>query len=118
MQKVKICNSSKNKLILAEAEVADTFFQRFRGLLGKKYLQPESGLIIAPCNSVHTIGMKFPIDVIFVDKENKICYIMRNMKKGKISPIISRAKMVIEFNAGMADRLQLEINDEIQLEQI
>ncbi len=69
---VKIINKTKNTILAEEAYIADTVFSRVKGLLGKQSLDEGSALIIKPCNSIHTFFMRFPIDVFFVDRNNKI----------------------------------------------
>lgn len=115
MKKVKVYNISKNSLILEAAEMADTFSARLKGLLGRKNLDEGTGLIIVPCNSVHMIGMKFCIDVIFVGNDNEICHIINSMKKMKVSPVVNDARYVIEAPAGTAERLNLELKDRIKI---
>jgi hypothetical protein len=92
-------NVTQDTVILSNLEVATTFLSRLKGLLGRNSLDASSGLLINPCNSVHCFFMKFPIDVAFVDKDNQVCHIITGMKPGKISPIVRRAKYVIEGNA-------------------
>jgi len=114
----KIINLTKNNVLLEKAEIAKTYGSRLKGLLGRTGLPKGEGLVITPCNSIHTIGMKFPIDVAFVDKNDTVVYIMENIPKGKLSPVIKKAKYVIEARAGeykgkleVGDRLELKIND-------
>ena len=71
-------------------------------------------MVIAPCNSVHCFFMKFPIDVIFMDKNKRIIHIISNMKPGRISPIVREAKYVVEANANTLSR-QVSLGDEITL---
>lgn len=94
-------NMTDNTIILSDLEIAATFLSRLKGLLGRKSLRIESGLLINPCNSVHCFFMQFPIDVVFVDKDNRVCQIITNMKPGKVSPIVGKAKYVIEGNANV-----------------
>jgi hypothetical protein len=108
----KIINIRTNETILDDLQTADTFLTRFRGLMGAKSLAKNSGLRIAPCNSVHCFFMRFPIDVIFLDKENQVIHIQKNMKPGSISPIIRKAKSVIEANASTLSNL-LELGDKL-----
>lgn len=111
----KIINVRTNETILEELQTADTFFSRFRGLMGVKALSKNTGLKIAPCNSVHCFFMRFPIDVIFLDKENRVVHIQKSMKPGSISPIIRKAKYVIEANADtFSDALR--IGDKLSFE--
>ena len=110
----KLVKRETNEVILENAEVADTFISRFLGLMGKKYLPEDAGLIIQPCNSVHCFFMRFPIDVIFVDSDDRVVHIMPAMKPGKISPIVRKAKYVIESNANTLSE-KLRIGDEISV---
>lgn len=96
MKKVKVFNESQNTLLLEEAELADSFFLRLKGLLGRSSLQVGSGMIIMPCKAVHTVGMNFKIDVAFIDKNNYVCHIINSMEPYRFSPTIKKAHYVIE----------------------
>jgi uncharacterized membrane protein (UPF0127 family) len=108
----KIINIRTSETILDDLQTADTFLTRFRGLMGVKALAENTGLRISPCNSVHCFFMRFPIDVIFLDKENQVVHIQTNMKPGSISPIIRKAKSVIEANADTLSNV-LELGDKL-----
>jgi uncharacterized membrane protein (UPF0127 family) len=108
----KIINIRTSETILDDLQTAETFLTRFRGLMGAKSLAKNTGLRIAPCNSVHCFFMRFPIDVIFLDKENQVIHIQKNMKPGSISPIIRKAKSVIEANADTLSNV-LELGDKL-----
>ena len=95
----KLINERTGEVILDDLQIADTFYARFRGLMGRPSIPENAGLMIKPCNSVHCFFMKFPIDVIFLDKEDRVVHIAGNMKPGSISPVVKRAKYVIEANA-------------------
>lgn len=95
----KLMNERTGEVILEDLQIADTFLTRFRGLMGKPSLPGNSGLMIKPCNSVHCFFMKFPIDVVFLDKDNRVVHVAGNMKPRTISPVVRRAKYVIEANA-------------------
>lgn len=95
----KLINERTNEVILEDLRIAETFFKRFRGLMGVKSIPQNSGLMIKPCNSVHCFFMNFSIDVVFLDKEDRIIDIMENMEPRNISPIIWDANYVIEANA-------------------
>lgn len=114
MKKVAVYNSTKGILLLPEAEVADSFWRRLIGLMGRKQLSDGSGLIIKPCNSIHMIGMRFPIDVIFVDEGDQICHIIQGMRPMQISPIIWNAKYVIEAPSGTVFKYGVEFRDQIE----
>ena len=118
MQKFRVLNLSKSRAILEEAELCDTFGRRLRGLLGRKLLPPGKGIIIKPCRSVHTVGMTFPIDVVFVDGKGRICRMVENLKPNKISSGAKSACFVIEAPAGTLSLTQTAVGDRIQLEGI
>ena len=114
MEKVRIINRSNNA-VLAYAEVARKAFPRMKGLLGRERLNEGEGLVITPCSSVHTVGMRFPIDVIFFDKQGRIIAVTRNMKPLRISAWHPRAAGVLEVAAGTVKDLSARPGDELVL---
>lgn len=62
------------------AEVAETFCERARGLIGHRPLAPGEGMLILRCNCIHTFFMRFPIDAVFLDKEDRVVRIVRNIQ--------------------------------------
>lgn len=114
MKKVKVYNGTQNKVILDEAEVADTFWRRYRGLAGKKVLEDDTGIILKPCNSIHTIGMHFAIDVIFLDQTKSVCHMIKKMKPGRFSPFVLKAKQVIEMNSGTIEKTGIMMHDVLE----
>lgn len=112
---VKLKNLSKDIIVLDDIEIADKFISRLKGLLGKDNLREGQGLKIEPCSSIHTMGMKFPIDVVFVNKDHKIVHIIKDMKPYRLSPIIPKSFYVIETFGGTISNENLEIGDLIGL---
>jgi uncharacterized membrane protein (UPF0127 family) len=99
MRRVTVWNETNQTALAERAEVADRFFPRLRGLLGRQRLLSGEGLILLPCKSVHTLGMKFPIDVLFVDGNGRILKIIAEMAPGRVSPVVKGAKCVVELPA-------------------
>ena len=116
MGKVRVFNASRNSLILQEAKVADRFWGRLQGLLCRKNLPPGEGLIIKPCKSVHTFFMTFPIDVCFVDREGRICFLMENLRPYRFTPFVKNSFFVVEAPAGTLRDASCGVGDEIRLE--
>lgn len=112
----KIINKSKEILLVDQLIEAETFFSRLKGLLGRKDLGEGQGILIRPCNSVHTVGMKFSIDVAFVDKNGKVVHLIRDMKPGKFSPLIRESKYVLEVKSGSFSVDRLALGDFIGLD--
>lgn len=67
------------------ASHAKTFLARLRGLLGTKPLQDKEGLLITPCNQVHTIGMRYPLDVVYLDKNGVVVKCVENLRPFRLS---------------------------------
>ncbi len=97
---MKIFHRTKNSCIAREVFFADNFLTRLKGLLGKNGLPDGQALIISPCISIHTVGMKFSIDAVFYDKDKKAVGVVRGIRPGRLSGIHPRAKGVIEAAAG------------------
>ncbi len=95
------------KIILSNLYVADTFFSRAIGLLGKESLPPGSGILLSPCNQIHTFFMKFPIDVIFIDGHGKVIKVYNALPPWRITSLLWRSRSVIEM---MSDG-RCEINE-------
>lgn len=80
--------------------MADTPFKRMKGLLGRSYFNQKEALIIKPCNSIHTFFMRFAIDVIFADKQNRVVKTISNLKPWRLSGMYLSASFCIELPAG------------------
>jgi len=93
-------------------EVADGFGARLRGLLGRAHWPPGRGLWLEPCDAVHTFGMRFSIDVVFVDATGRIRRIDARVKPWRMRMCIG-AFSVVELAAGEAQRLGLAPGDAI-----
>ncbi|MBI3210112.1 MAG: DUF192 domain-containing protein [Candidatus Solibacter usitatus] len=105
-------------MLLAEAaEVADNSVARRTGLLKHNSLAPGEGLWIVPCEAVHTFGMKFDIDVLYLSKERKVLKIRSRMGRRRIS-ICLRAHSVLELPAGMVDSTSTVVGDQLEFEKL
>lgn len=69
---------------VARVEVAATLFDRMRGLIGRPSLPAGHGLLIEACGSIHTLGMRFPIDVIFLDRAWQVRRVVRQVRPGRL----------------------------------
>jgi uncharacterized membrane protein (UPF0127 family) len=93
-------NDNVSAQIASDLKTADTLFSRTKGLLGRSSLPEGEGLWIKRCNSIHTAFMKFPIDVLFVDKDLKVVSVYENLKPWRITRLHFSASSVIELPAG------------------
>ncbi|HEY3369007.1 MAG TPA: DUF192 domain-containing protein [Symbiobacteriaceae bacterium] len=95
-------NASRDLILGTCVANAGTFSQRLRGLMFRKELAPGEGLVIRPCNSVHSHFMRFPIDVLFLDRGGRVVHVMPAMRPWKQSPFVRGAVAVLELAAGAA----------------
>lgn len=100
VKQVRLLNRTRGTVIAARAEVANTWFSRLRGLIGRPRLEQGEGLIIVPCNSVHTFFMGFPIELLFVGEGERILRATSAIGPWRIGPIVPAARYVVELPAG------------------
>ena len=98
--------------VLASLEVADSFASRFKGLLGRSGI--EGALLIRGARSVHTVGMRFPIDVAYCDSD---LVVLRTctMRRHRVGFPVLRARAVVEAEAGAFDRWGLRPGDHLEI---
>lgn len=116
---LKQCCVLKNGAMIAgRAQIADTFFTRLKGLLRAKELGNREGLLIYPCNQIHTFGMSFSIDAVFLSEKNEVLHVESAMAPGKISKYVKNAKMVLELREGAAREQRIKTSDQLTLKYI
>jgi uncharacterized membrane protein (UPF0127 family) len=113
--KLSVRNVTRGTLVASEADIADTSAKRRAGLLSRTGLEPGEGLWIVPCEGVHTFAMKFPIDVVYLNKSRKVLKIRDRMKKSRISFCLT-AHSVLELPAGQAADTATQVGDQLEFE--
>lgn len=101
-----------NARVLASAEVATTARERRTGLIGRRDL--DGALVIPNCRWIHTVGVKFPIDVAFLDDEGAVLKTV-TMGRFRVGAPVSRAHTVIEARHGAFDRWGLRVGDVVEI---
>lgn len=84
---------------LTNVALANTPYKRLKGLMFKQDIEERYALIIMPCNSIHTFFMKFPIDVLFVDRNNHVLCIHEHVDKNQMIKPIKKCRYVVEMKA-------------------
>lgn len=110
-----IKNVTKDTIVADHVWHAETFWQRLKGLLGTRSLEVGVGLVIKPCSSVHTFGMAYPIDVLFVDPNDRIVKIVANMPAGRVA-MATGSSYVIELAIGRAEQASCAVGDILKFE--
>ena len=108
-------NQTRDTVLGDAVEAADTSAKRRTGLLKHERLEAGAGLWIVPCESVHTFFMKFPIDLVYVDKHHKVRKVRHAVPPWRLSACLT-AHSVIELPAGTAKQTRTEPGDELKIE--
>jgi len=110
-----IVNQRTGRVIASAVELALTSETRRKGLLGRDSLDPSVAMIIAPCSAVHTFFMRFPIDVVFIDRQGRVLKISPDVQPWRMSAAF-KAHAVVELNGGSARRGDVQIGDQLALQ--
>lgn len=94
---------------------ADNFLTRLIGLLLRKNLAPEEALWLLPSKGIHTIGMKFPIDVVFLDKQNKVIALRLGMPPYRTTALYLHARSALELPEGTIQKSHTEVGDQLDI---
>lgn len=111
----KIIIKKNSQVITDNAKRADNFFTRFRGLMFVKEIEENYALHITPCNQIHMLNMRFPLDIIYLSENGRVVKIDENVQPGKICKTVKNAKSVIEMKAFAASKLGINQGDVLEL---
>jgi hypothetical protein len=114
---VRILNITRQTEIASCVEVADRGAKRRKGLLERKGLSPEEGLWIVPCEAIHTIGMQFPIDLVYLGRDNRVKKVRNSVPPWRLSACLS-AHSVLELAPGTVHRTQTRPGDRLELSSV
>lgn len=116
--KMRVRNLSRDADLADRASVADTFWRRLRGLLGRDGLETGEGLVIVPCNSVHMLGMRFPLDVLYLDRSGKVLRALPELRPGQLGPVVWSAHTAVELPVGTIAATGTVPGDQLALEPV
>lgn len=108
-------NITQNVTLVDKGKVADNYLTRLKGLIGVRHLPPGDGLLITPCKDIHTHFMAMPIDVLYVDANNRVVDIDAEMKSWRFGRRRGKARFVIELPSGTVARTGCRIGDELKV---
>ena len=109
-------NVSKGTIVAEQARKAESFWMRLVGLMGRRRLKEGEGLLLSPCSSVQTLFMRFPIDVIFVDREAKVVKVAPAVAAFRVAFGGRGARDALEVAAGTAARSDTAVGDRLAVE--
>lgn len=114
-------NQTRQRVLSERCMVAKTLVTRVRGLLGRTGLEEGEGLFIDPCPSIHMFGMKFPLDVVFVTKENIVTDFVENIAPGKAyvaKANAGKARAAVELPVGTICDTSTQVGDVLLFEEL
>ena len=116
-RKFYVYNKTRETFVATEATLADDYFRRLVGLLGKtkRWAKLGRGLWIIPSRGVHTIGMLFPIDVIFLNKEKEVVHIEEHIRPFRISRVTLKATSVLELPVHTIHHSGTQVGDRLEI---
>jgi len=110
---LRVDNATRGVTLVDKGSVADSYFKRLKGLIGVRHLPIGDGLLITPCKDIHTHFMSIPIDVLYVDANNRVVGIDADMKRWRFGRRRSKSRFVIELPSGTVARTGCMIGDEL-----
>lgn len=111
--RMKVSNLTRQTVLADAVEVADSHAKRNKGLLGRDGLASGEGLWIVPCEAVHTFGMRFPIDLVYIDRKRRVRKVRSSVRPWRMSACLS-AHSVIELPSGTVRATQTVRGDTLE----
>ncbi|MBI1885868.1 MAG: DUF192 domain-containing protein [Chloroflexi bacterium] len=108
---MRILNETKGTVVADKAQTARSLWSKFWGLMLRSGLPDGGGLLLSPCSSIHTFFMRFPIDVVFVDRANTVVKVVPAMRPYRVTMAFRGARSALELAAGAAERARVERGD-------
>jgi uncharacterized protein len=112
---MQIVNATKNTVLADKAELADTPISRLVGLLSRSSLSPGEALVFIPGNSIHTFFMRFTIDVIFLDRHNRVIRAISRLRPWRMTAVYFSSRSCIELPAGTIESTGTSPGDSLSL---
>jgi uncharacterized membrane protein (UPF0127 family) len=108
-------NLTRQTTIATHLEITENSWDRMKGLLGRNDLPAGHGLMITHCRSIHMFFMKFPIDVIFCNDENKVVGLCPGIKPFALSPVFFQSACAIELPVGTIHSSRTQVGDNLAI---
>ncbi len=108
-------NQTRETFLGMRISPADTAWKRLKGLMGKIKLGYDEGLWVRPSTGVHTIGVSFPVDVIYLDEQLHVVHLEEHLPAYSFAPMKTRAKSVLELPVHAIYSSQTQIGDKLEI---
>lgn len=97
---------SGGAILAGRVKNANTYFSRMIGWIGRKRITKDDGILFRDCGAIHTCFMRFPIDLVYLDKANKVVAVRSAIKPWRIAPLHRHTRHMLELDAHAADGLK------------
>lgn len=108
-----VFNRTRESFLGLRVASADTLLMRLKGALGKLGLKPDDGIWLAPSQGIHTIGMLFAIDLVYLDAANRVIHLVEHLGPGRISPIRTACASILELQSRAIFASGTRVGDEL-----
>ncbi len=115
MKEVLVTKKGTGIVIGERIAIADTSLSRLVGLMGRPRLPEGGGLLITPSSGVHTFGMRFPIDVIALDRDMQVVDVWSRLRPFRTTRISLKYHRVLELPAGQIERCGVSVGDQLEV---
>ncbi len=113
--RLTVNNLTRDHRLVRCGRIADSLPTRVVGLLLDRAIAEGGGLWIVPCNSIHSIGMRFIFDAVFLDKHLRVVHLVKEMKPWRISKMIFASHSVLEIPAGIIAGSGTQLGDQLEM---
>jgi uncharacterized protein len=109
-----VVRKEDGSVVCERCVVADSFWSRMKGLLGRSTLAEDEGILLRPASSVHMFFMRFPIDAVFLDRDQQVVKVAANLRPWRLAGA-RRSKAVLELPAGACERRGVREGDRLSV---
>ncbi|HHV92951.1 MAG TPA: DUF192 domain-containing protein [Firmicutes bacterium] len=108
-----VINETRGVVLGRQIEVAATFWARAKGLLGRRGLEEGGGLLLYPCSAIHSFGMRFEFDALYLDRHYRVVHVVDRMPPNRLGRSVWRVFAVLELPAGTAAATGTAVGDQL-----
>lgn len=108
-----VYNQTRECFLSLNVKVADTTLSRLKGLIGKFKLRSDEGLWVVPSQGVHTFGLFFPLDLIYLDENYRVIHLVEHLPSFRIGPFKAHAESVLELSTHTIYSSHTQIGDQL-----
>jgi uncharacterized membrane protein (UPF0127 family) len=108
-----VYNQTRECFLSLDVRAADTIFSRLRGLIGRLKLRSDEGIWVVPSRGVHTLGLLFPLDLIYLDEHYRVIHLVEYFPSFRIGPLKAQAESVLELPTHTIYSSQTQSGDQL-----